>query len=587
MVDGSRSEIGGRRYARIGATPARGNVAGDGGETNLLWLFCDQLRYHALACNGDRNVATPNLDRLAGGGVRCTHAVSHYPVCMPFRAGLVTGQYAHVHGLRVQGDLFPPQSRTIAHAFRQAGYRTSWVGKWHLAGEHQDFWVDPQLRGGFEDWYGFNVSNNYYRSYYCHGDEAEPIPLEGYQTDALTELSLRYLDEVSRSSGQPWFHCLSVEAPHHGIGRDGRDGQPAPPEYEARFTPATVELRGNVPPHLEPQGRTKLAGYYAMIANLDHNVGRVLDWLEESGLAESTLVAFFSDHGELGGSHGHFGKYRPYDESIRIPLLLRLPGTLPTGEVHEGVVSGIDLFATCAGLCGVPLFAGQQGVDHTPALRGDTGAVRDAALVQWLGRRARPGTTVIRTAQSVPAATPTVWDPTSPSACCSTTRKTSCNATTCSDSARRPHSRQRCTGACATRHAERRAAAGLSDRPGGVDMIRVTKPEGFGNIRLQEAPIPEIGARQVLVRTEATLISRGSELFRRYIKQKEVPQRIMGYSLAGSIERVGAAVTEYLRTVTSHVSALLPISGADTCVQWRTGAIKSDRTHLDLTLKTV
>ena len=119
--------------------------------------------------------------------------------------------------------------------------------------------------------------------------------------------------------------------------------------------------------------------------NLDHNVGRVLDWLEQSGLAESTLVAFFSDHGELGGSHGHFGKYRPYDESIRIPLLLRLPGTLPAGLVHEGVVSGIDLFATCAGVCGVPLFAGQQGVDHTPALCGDTGPVRDAALVQWLG----------------------------------------------------------------------------------------------------------------------------------------------------------------------------------------------------------
>ena len=212
------------------------------GRPNLLWLFCDQLRYHALACNGDRNVPTPNLDRLAAGGVRCTHAVSHYPVCMPFRAGLVTGQYAHVHGLRVQGDLLPPQRRTIAHAFRDTGYRTSWVGKWHLAGERgahhfggwqgQDFWVDPKLRGGFEDWYGFNVANNYYRTYYCRGDAIEPIALDGYQTDALTDLSLRYLSEFAGTSQQPWFHCLSVEAPHHGIGRDGRDGQPAPPEYE-------------------------------------------------------------------------------------------------------------------------------------------------------------------------------------------------------------------------------------------------------------------------------------------------------------------------------------------------------------------
>ena len=274
---------------------------------NLLWLFCDQLRYHALACNGDRNVPTLNLDRLAGEGVRCTHAVSHYPVCMPFRAGLVTGQYAHVHGLRVQGDLLPPQRRY--HSPRVPPVRLP-----HLMGGQvapgrrarraplrgwrgQDFWVDPKLRGGFEDWYGFNVANNHYRSYFCHGDEVEPIPLEGYQTDALTDLSLRYLSEFTRTSRRPWFHCLSVEAPRHGIGRDGRDGQPAPPEYEARFTPAAVELRGNVPPHLERKARAKLAGYYAMIANLDHNVGRVLDWLEDTGLAESTLVAFFSDHG--------------------------------------------------------------------------------------------------------------------------------------------------------------------------------------------------------------------------------------------------------------------------------------------------
>ena len=119
------------------------------GRPNLLWLFCDQLRYHALACNGDRNIRTPNLDRLAGEGVRCTDAVSHYPVCMPFRAGLVTGQYAHVHGLRVQGDLLPPQRRTIAHAFRQAGYRTSWVGKWHLAGEHRLAPLRRLARAGF------------------------------------------------------------------------------------------------------------------------------------------------------------------------------------------------------------------------------------------------------------------------------------------------------------------------------------------------------------------------------------------------------------------------------------------------------
>ena len=135
---------------------------------NLLWIITDHLRYQALSGNGNLNVDTPNIDRLAQEGVACDYAISQYPVCTPFRAGLVTGQYNHINGVRVHGDLLPPDRRTIAHAFRDAGYRTSWVGKWHLAGVNgvagwsagEDYWVHPFLRGGFEDWFGFDVSNN-------------------------------------------------------------------------------------------------------------------------------------------------------------------------------------------------------------------------------------------------------------------------------------------------------------------------------------------------------------------------------------------------------------------------------------------
>lgn len=130
---------------------------------NLLWIMTDQLRHQALGCNGDPNARTPNLDRLAAQGTVCAAVFSYYPVCMPFRAGLVTGQYNHVHGIRVHGDLLPPDRRTIAHAFRQAGYRTSYVGEWHLASTNglpswqtrccsgDDYWGHPCLRGGFEE----------------------------------------------------------------------------------------------------------------------------------------------------------------------------------------------------------------------------------------------------------------------------------------------------------------------------------------------------------------------------------------------------------------------------------------------------
>lgn len=195
---------------------------------NVLWLFADQLRHQALACNGDPNARTPALDRLAAEGVVCDLAVSQCPVCMPFRAGLVTGEYGHVNGLRVHGDLLAPGCRTVAHAFRDAGYRTSYVGKLHLASTNSnwttgdEFWIHPDLRAGFQDFFGFDLSNHYYNTHYCTGDECRGFKIEGHQTDGLTDLSLKYLAETAIPSGQPWFHVISYEAPHPG-GGNGRN----------------------------------------------------------------------------------------------------------------------------------------------------------------------------------------------------------------------------------------------------------------------------------------------------------------------------------------------------------------------------
>ena len=364
---------------------------------NLLWLFCDQLRYHALSCNEDPNIKTKNIDRLASEGVRFTNAISQYPICIPFRAGLITGQYAHVNGVRLHGDLLSPNRNTIAHAFRAAGYRTSWVGKWHLGGEHgihmvtghwsgEDYWVDPKLRGGFEDWFGFNISNHYYKTYYSHGDQVKPYELKGFQTDSLTNLSIKYLSEIAGQNKQPWFHCLSVEAPHPGYGIDNKIGNPAPPEYVSMFDPENIILRDNVPEDIEPGVRKMLAGYYSQIANIDDNIGRILDWLEETGEANNTLVVFFSDHGEMGGSQGMYDKQVVFDESVRIPVIMRMPGVLPAGETYNNVISGIDIFPTCAGLCGIPIPSRVQGIDISATLCGINGPMRNEALIQWIGK---------------------------------------------------------------------------------------------------------------------------------------------------------------------------------------------------------
>ena len=360
---------------------------------NLLWIMADELRHHALGCNGSANVRTPNIDRLAGEGAVCETAISQYPVCMPFRAGLVTGQYAHVHGLRVHGDLLAPDTRTIAHAYRSAGYRTSYVGKLHLASTNsnwstgEEFWVHPRLRAGFEDFFGFDLSNHYYNTHYCTGSSCRGIPVAGHQTDGLTDLTLEYLSGTALAEDQPWFHVISYEAPHPG-GGNGENRYmpfPSPPQYEAMMDPDRLALRANVPEADGAEVRRKAAGYYAMIAQLDDNIGRILALLDESAAAENTLVVFFADHGEMLGSHGRFHKEVSYDEALRIPLILRLPGAIPAGSRHAGVASGIDIYPTCAGLCGVPASPDVQGLDLSPAICHGASWPREEALVQWLG----------------------------------------------------------------------------------------------------------------------------------------------------------------------------------------------------------
>jgi len=372
---------------------------------NVLWLFCDQLRYHNLSCNGDRNIETPNLDRLAREGANFTNAYTCCPVCSPARGAVMSGQFCNVNGVRYLGDLLAPQRRTVAHAFGEAGYRTSYVGKWHLAStqnafshnEGADYWVHPLLRGGFADWFGFELSNHFYLTRYCTGESLWPPKLlEGYQTDRLTDLSLEYLGGTALGLDEPWFHVLSVEAPHHGrddrgvdmvkVGERQHTRHPAPPEYEEMFRPEDLRLRGNVPEQCQAAARSQQAQYYAQIKNLDDNVGRVLNWLDHSGLSDSTLVCFFSDHGEMGGSHDRFQKGCTYDESVRIPMIMRLPGVIPAGTVVEAPISLVDLFPTCASLCGVPTPPEVQGLDYSRVVTaGDSPPPREAALIQWFG----------------------------------------------------------------------------------------------------------------------------------------------------------------------------------------------------------
>jgi arylsulfatase A-like enzyme len=318
---------------------------------------------------GDPNAHTPNIDRLAAEGLNFTHAVSGFPLCCPARGTLLTSRYAHdcVPGHQRQ---LPPDYPTIADVFRSEGYHTAYIGKWHLDGFQESegraamHIVPPERRGHFDHWVGYENNNSQWDCW-VHGGEGESAfhyRLPGYETDALTDIFIDHLSQqVQTNPTQPFFAALSVQPPH--------DPYVAASEYMAPYTPGTIQLRPNVPQvaHVVERARLDLAGYYAMIANLDWNVGRIRDALMEMGVAHHTHILFFSDHGDLHGSHGQFRKTSPLEESLRVPLIIG--GHVPRYENKSGrttaPISLIDIAPTTLGLCGIDAPDWMRGTDYS------------------------------------------------------------------------------------------------------------------------------------------------------------------------------------------------------------------------------
>ena len=338
---------------------------------NVIWILSDQHRAHALGCNGDSNVNTPNIDCLALQGVNFTGAVSGFPLCCPFRGSMLTGLYPHkcVPGHEMQ---LPPEQKTIADIFNENGYDTAYIGKWHLDGFHGGDYaretmhiVPPERRGGFKYWIGYENNNNQYDTWVHggEGDSAFHYRLSGYETDELTNLFINYIKEKGKDKNKPFFAVLSVQPPH--------DPYVAPPEYMDHHNPAKVELRPNVPQvkWVREDAKRDLAGYYAMIENLDLNIGRVVQTLKEEGLFFNTHIMFFSDHGDMMGSHGQFRKTIPHEEAVRVPFII--------GGEQVGYYNGrrtgrynipinhVDIAPTTLGLCGIKKPEYMNGADYS------------------------------------------------------------------------------------------------------------------------------------------------------------------------------------------------------------------------------
>ncbi|MBC8235402.1 sulfatase [bacterium] len=351
---------------------------------NLVHIFADEMREMAMSCSGNPDVCTPNMDRLAAQGARFTRMFTPDPVCSPARASLMTGLLPYRTGVIRNGIRLAEQVPCIAELTAAEGYVTAHIGKWHLdgtGGREDGYDLVPALRHrGFAYWAGYEHGHRYWNArYFTEKDEEVKLPEGVYAPDAMTDLAIEFL----RKHAQNPFHLdLSWGPPHFPLDQ-------AKPEDRARFNKASITLRPNVPEKFADEAREDYANYYAMVENLDWNLRRILDALDELHLAGNTIVIFTSDHGDMLLSHGQHFKRRPTEESIRVPFLIRCPDLIPAGQVIDTLACLTDVVPTCLELMGIEL-PKTDGLSHVPELtkRGEP-VKRDSIYLScmWLGCR--------------------------------------------------------------------------------------------------------------------------------------------------------------------------------------------------------
>ncbi len=358
---------------------------------NILLIMTDQMQGQAMGVAGNPDVRTPTLDRLAREGLYLPNTIANTPLCCPARATILTGLHTPRHGV-ISNDLRLRESTPgMAKALAAAGYATAFVGKWHLdGGWRMPGYIPPgPRRHGFAFWAANECNHNHFDSIYFR-DSDTPIPIKRFEPEVWTDEAITF---IRRNKDRPFFLWWTCGPPH--------DPKGAPPEYERLYDPSKLTMRPNWKDGLPGGDRVAMAKYYAAITAIDDQVARLLAVLEELGLTDDTIVLFTSDHGDMVGSHGMNHKSKPWEESIRVPGILRYPRRLKAGQRSELLFSHVDFLPTLLALCGVPPPAGVQGKDLSKALldRGEgpecvlltlTDSMgRDGAPAPWRGIRTR------------------------------------------------------------------------------------------------------------------------------------------------------------------------------------------------------
>jgi arylsulfatase A-like enzyme len=361
---------------------------------NILFIMADDHAAHAMSCYGSRINQTPNLDRIANGGMRFTNCFCTNSICTPSRASILTGTYNHVNNVTTLTTPMDNRLQTFPKLLQEVGYQTAIFGKWHL-GQGPD-----HCPSGFDDWAVLPGQGLYHNPDFvfkgADGGTRRTVP--GYVTDIITDLSLDWLQ--ARDPDRPFCLMYHHKAPHRAWEPDEKHAHlylneeiPEPEtlydDYSGRAAAAAAQMRVGV--HMNPLDlkstinhdlpenelrkwayQRYIKDYLRVIASIDDNVGRVLDYLDAAGLTENTLVIYTSDQGFFLGDHGWYDKRFMYEESLRMPFILRYPQAVAAGTVNDDMILNVDFAPLFLDLAGVPVPDDMQGQSFRSLLHGET-----------------------------------------------------------------------------------------------------------------------------------------------------------------------------------------------------------------------
>lgn len=346
---------------------------------NILIIQPDQHRADIMGCAGNTMVKTPNLDKLAGKGVRFSRAVSASPVCCPFRATMQTGLYIHEHGVVDNGIHLKEEFKGIAEFMAEAGYATGYIGKWHLGGFRPKEGVggyieEGEPRQGWQEWLGYEKAHEYL-DVWKFNEKKEKVPVEGYGWEPTwhTDMAVDFMQRKTEE-GQPWCYYIAYGPPHLP--------EQCIPEFLDQYDPEAFELLPDVKAKLSEEDKKELREilhtYYAQVTAVDFEVGRLMKALETMGADDNTIIVYVSDHGDVLGSHNAeiVKKYmednrnlnhtirtkgKPYAPAFRIPFILSGAGVKEAGLVTDALVNSVDIVPTILELAGIEVPDYMQG----------------------------------------------------------------------------------------------------------------------------------------------------------------------------------------------------------------------------------